>query len=98
LGLWAVGLGIAAIVGSLFMVMQNFQSAADVGAVLGLVTAPIGTMVAAYFGVQAGSAGKEKADENAKNANEAALRAQRELTELAAVMDPAAARTALHIS
>ncbi len=92
LGLLAVVIGVTAILVSLFFVMQNFESAADVGAVLGVVTSSVGTIVAAYFGMQVGSAGKEKADENAANANAAALEAQRQATRLAAFVDPATAR------
>lgn len=72
-GLIAVGLGIVAILIALLIVVSAFDTAADVGAVLGAVAAPIGTLVAAYFGVQVGSAGKEESDEAARRANEETL-------------------------
>ena len=72
-GLIAVGLGLAAIVISLLIVLSKFKTAADVGSVLGIVIAPIGTIVAAYFGVQAGAAGKEAADKSAQAANDKAI-------------------------
>jgi Na+-transporting methylmalonyl-CoA/oxaloacetate decarboxylase gamma subunit len=87
-GLVAVGLGLVAIVASLLIVAIQFDKAADVGAVLGVVVAPIGTIVGAYFGVQAGSAGKETADKNAKEANDKAVA-------LAAAAEPGAAQEAL---
>src|SRR5258706_5586879 len=80
-GIVAVALGIIAIVASLWIVVDNFTKAADVGSVLGIVVAPIGTIVGAYFGVQAGAAGKDKADANAKDANNKAIA-------LAAGLDP----------
>jgi len=72
-GLIAVSIGIAAILAALGIVLTKFSTATDVGAVLGIVTGPIGAIVGAYFGVQVGSAGKEKADENAQNANHLAI-------------------------
>lgn len=72
-GLYALLAGVAAILLALVVILTQFDSAADVGSVLGLVVSPIATMVAAYFGVQAGSAGKAAADENAKKANEIAV-------------------------
>lgn len=87
-GLVAVGLGLVAIVASLLIVAIQFDKAADVGAVLGVVVAPIGTIVGAYFGVQAGSAGKEAADQNAKDANDKAVA-------LAAAAEPTAAQDVL---
>ncbi len=87
-GLVAVGLGLGAILLALLIIVGEFETAADVGAVLGIVVAPVATIVAAYFGVQAGSAGKEASDKNAKAANDKAIA-------LASVADPAAAQEAL---
>ncbi len=87
-GLIAVGLGLLAIVLAFFIVASRFNAAADVGSVLGIVVSPIATIVAAYFGVQAGSAGKETAEQNAKEANDKAIA-------LASVDDSGAAQEAL---
>jgi hypothetical protein len=73
-GLYAVLAGLAAIVFALWLTMREFDEAADVGAVLGVVISPIAAMVAAYFGVQAGSAGKAASDESARQANQFAVR------------------------
>jgi hypothetical protein len=87
-GLIAIGLGLGAIVLALLIVVWQFETAADVGSVLGVVVAPVATIVAAYFGVQAGSAGKEAADKNAKDANEKAIA-------LASAADPTIAQEVL---
>ncbi|HVL06869.1 MAG TPA: hypothetical protein VM388_12850 [Acidimicrobiales bacterium] len=87
-GLVAIGLGLAAILIALLIVTREFDTASDVGAILGVVVAPVATIVAAYFGVQAGSAGKEAADKNANAANEKAIA-------LASAAEPAAAQEAL---
>lgn len=87
-GLVAVGFGVAGILLALLIVVSQFETAADVGAVLGVVVAPLATIVAAYFGVQAGAAGKEASDKNAKSANDKAIA-------LASVADRGAAEEAL---
>jgi hypothetical protein len=46
--------------------LMKFTMAADVSSVFGLITGVVGTLVGAFFGVQVGSQGKEKA-ENARN-------------------------------
>jgi hypothetical protein len=80
-GLIAVGIGLVVILIALGIVTNRFTAAADVGTVLGVVVTPIATIVAAYFGVAAGSSGKAKAEDNAKKATKAAIR-------MAAVTDP----------
>lgn len=87
-GLVAVGLGLVAIVVALLIVAGQFEDAAEVGSVLGIVVSPIATIVAAYFGVQAGAAGKEASDQNAQAANDKAIA-------LASVADSQAAQEAL---
>ncbi|HTW14380.1 MAG TPA: hypothetical protein VMF51_04565 [Nocardioides sp.] len=73
-GLIAVGLGLAVLLIALVIIVREFSDAADVGAIMGVISAPIGTMVAAYFGVAAGSSGKAQAEESAKKANETVVR------------------------
>lgn len=72
-GLWAVLAGLVGIILAFLIAVRKFETAADMGAVLGVVISPMATIVAAYFGVQAGSAGKAAADENAKRANDLAV-------------------------
>jgi len=43
-------------------------TATDVVAVVGLFTSVLGTLVGAFFGVQVGSAGRERAEQRAENA------------------------------
>ncbi|MEV5000996.1 hypothetical protein [Nocardioides sp. LML1-1-1.1] len=65
-GITAVIAGVLAIVVVFGIALWKFEKASDIGLVLGAVVSPIATIVAAYFGVQAGSAGKEAAEENAR--------------------------------
>ena len=51
----------------------------------------IGTMVGAFFGLQLGAQGKEKSDEERRQAQE-------QLTRLAAAVEPSVARSALNLS
>lgn len=60
----------------------NWRSASGVAAVVGSVSGVIGTIVGAFFGVQVGAAGKEKAEDQRD-------RAQEQLRELAFVTSPA---------
>ena len=46
--------------------------ASDITSVVGLFTSILGTLVGAFFGLQIGSAGKEKAEERADNAQKKA--------------------------
>jgi hypothetical protein len=87
-GLIAVGIGVLGIVGSLLIVIDQYETAADAASLLGIVVSPIAAITAAYFGVQAGSAGKEAADKRADKATDAAIG-------LAAESDPAGAREVL---
>jgi len=84
-GLVAVAIGLVVILLALLIVTQTFKAAADVGTIMGVVVSPVATIVAAYFGIAAGSSGKAQADDNARKANKAALT-------LAANSDPTMAR------
>ena len=63
------------------MSILKWNTASDVTAVVGTVTGVIGTIVGAFFGVQMGSAGKEKAENARKDAEDKAFR-------MAAAMPP----------
>jgi hypothetical protein len=83
-----IGLGLAALL-VMFLVLAGWKTASDVAAVVGLFTSVLGTLVGAFFGVQIGSAGKEKE----RRAAEAAERlAQRAL----AALPPEQAQAVLH--
>ena len=58
-GLWAVLGGFAAILIAFGIAVFRFGTAADAVAVSAPVIGAIGTLAAAYFGVQAGSAARE---------------------------------------
>jgi hypothetical protein len=60
---WVVLTGIGAVVLLALFAMTRWTTATDVAAVISSGAAVVGTIVGAYFGVQAGSAGKEKAEE-----------------------------------
>jgi hypothetical protein len=47
---------------------HNFETAADVAAVVGATTGVIGTIVAAFFGIQAASSSADKASNTAQKA------------------------------
>ena len=50
-------------------------TSADIVAIVGLFTSVLGTLVGAFFGVQIGSAGRDKEQQNAQAANRLAQRA-----------------------
>jgi hypothetical protein len=71
-GLWVVFAGLAVILAAFGAALVAFSEAADVSTALAPVTGVVGTIVGAYFGVQAGAAGKEKAEEERAHATELA--------------------------
>jgi cell shape-determining protein MreC len=83
-GLIVVAIGLGVILIALLIVTQRFSTAADVGTIMGVVVSPVGTIVAAYFGIAAGSSGKAQADDKAHKAQVAALK-------MAAASEPAMA-------
>ena len=71
-GLWVVFAGLAVILAAFGAALVAFSEAADVSTALAPVTGVVGTIVGAYFGVQAGAAGKEKAEEQRAQATDLA--------------------------
>jgi phosphate/sulfate permease len=73
-----IGLGLAAGLVVFLVNGGSYKAAAstDIVAIVGLFTSVLGTLVGAFFGLQIGSAGKEKADQNAQQANDNATKAQ----------------------
>jgi hypothetical protein len=80
-GFWIVTLGLVLVVVVFLAAMARWTAASDVAAAVGSVTGVIGTIIGAFFGVQVGSAGKEKAETARAEAERKALR-------LAAAMPP----------
>ncbi len=76
-GKWKYGLvvvlaGLVVILFAFVVALQEYQKAADVSTALAPVTGVVGTLVGAYFGVQVGAAGKDKAEAaRTKSDNEA---------------------------
>lgn len=64
-----IGLLLAAV---LVVVLLAFgiKTSTDIVAIVGLFTSVLGTLVGAFFGLQVGSAGKEKAEERADKAEQ----------------------------
>jgi len=59
----------------IFLVVFGWHQPTDVVAVIGLFTSVLGTLVGAFFGLQVGSAGRDKAQQAAAEANQLAQRA-----------------------
>jgi len=83
-GAWLIGAAFV-LLGVVFgIAVSQFNTAADVTAVIGSVTTVIGTIIGAFFGVQVGSSGKEAAEAGRSHAEK--------VTRIAlAKLDPAAA-------
>ncbi len=80
-GFWIVLLGLVLVAAVFLAAIAKWSAAQDVAAAVGSVTGIIGTMVGAFFGVQVGSAGKEKAETARNEAENKAFR-------LAAALSP----------
>lgn len=66
-----IGLGLAAAL-VLALLIAGWKVSSDIVAVVGLFTSVLGTLVGAFFGLQIGSAGKEKAEDRADTAQKKA--------------------------
>ncbi len=83
-GFWVVLAGLLVILIVYGIAVYTWRAASDFAAAAGSVAGVVGTIVAAFFGVQVGSAGKERAQQQALElagrlpaADFAALRAAR---------------------
>jgi phage tail tape-measure protein len=90
-GLRAVLGGAIAIVAVTALAIFTYSDAAAVGTAIGPAVAAIGALTGAYFGIQAGSAGREEADAARSEAMSQALR-------FAAVADPDRALAVIGLS
>ncbi|MBS1796280.1 MAG: hypothetical protein JSS81_20680 [Acidobacteria bacterium] len=61
------GFGLTALL-VVFLVYKGWQSAQDIVAVIGLFTSVLGTLVGAFFGLQIGAAGRDKDQQERKDA------------------------------
>lgn len=70
-GYWLILISLFLISGLFVLVIQDvtFKSPADIATGLGAVTTLFGTLVGFYFGHQAGSSGKEKAEDARKHSD-----------------------------
>jgi vacuolar-type H+-ATPase subunit I/STV1 len=80
-GFWVVLAGLLVVLLVYAVAVMNWKAASDVAAVVSSASAVVGTIVGAFFGVQVGSAGKEKAEEQRD-------KAQAQAQELAAALPP----------
>jgi hypothetical protein len=72
-GFLVVVIGLAVVTAIGVAAIAKWSAAADVTAVVGSVTGVVGTIVGAFFGVQVGSTGKEKAEAQRNVAEDKAL-------------------------
>jgi hypothetical protein len=94
-GLTAITLCLVAALYVYRNVSSGTDSAGAVATVLAPITGVVGTVVGAYFGIQAGSAGTAAAQAAANEAQATALEAMRDLAAITA-MTPAAAAEQIH--
>jgi protein-S-isoprenylcysteine O-methyltransferase Ste14 len=80
-GFWIVFLGLVVAAAVFFGAIFHWTAAADVATAVGSVTGVIGTVVGAFFGIQAGSEGKEQVEA-------ARVRAETNASRLALVLPP----------
>lgn len=80
-GFWIVILGLVLVAAVFLAAIAKWSAAQDAAAAVGSVTGVIGTIIGAFFGVQVGSAGKEKVEA-------ARSEAEKKVVRLAAAMQP----------
>lgn len=73
-GFWTVLIGLGIVLIVYVMAALTWHSAGEVATVVGSITGVVGTIVGAFFGVHVGSAGKERAEQDRKDAEDKALR------------------------
>ena len=66
-----IGLSLAALL-VVILLVYGFNKASEITSVVGLFTSVLGTLVGAFFGLQIGTAGKEKAEQRADEAQKRA--------------------------
>ena len=87
-GFWVVITGLFLVAAIFITAIRKWSTAADVTAVVGSVTGVVGTIVGAFFGVQVGSTGKEKAEDRALKAENERKTAEDRAIQFASVLHP----------
>jgi hypothetical protein len=82
--------GFAVVLVVFFISLKHWTDVKDVTAAVGAVTGTVGSLAGAFFGVHAGAAGKEKAEQQRDAA-------QNKVERLAALMEPTQAARAMDI-
>lgn len=90
-GFWIIIAGFLVVLAVFLISAHKWPDSKDVTAAVGAVTGTVGSLAGAFFGVRAGSEGKDKADAQRDVA-------QAKVERLAGLMDPATAARALNIS
>ncbi len=72
-GFWIVFTGIVVVLVVFLASLLKWSSSNDVATSVGSVTSVLGTLIGAFFGIQVGSAGKEKEAADRKEAEDKAL-------------------------
>jgi hypothetical protein len=75
-GAAVIGAGLLFVGAILWAALAHFKGSSDIVAVVGSVTGVVGTVVSAFFGIQASQAQGTQAQQTAQNAQQAASRAQ----------------------
>lgn len=87
-GLIAVVIAVIAVVGAFLWASYRYDTASDVSTALAAITGTVGTILGAYLGFQAGSAGRDDAEQARRDAEQRANDAQLQATGFAAIADP----------
>jgi hypothetical protein len=90
-GFWIIIAGFVVVSLAFVLSVYKWSDSKDVTAAVGTVAGTVGTLAGAYFGVHAGAAGKEKAEQERDDA-------QQKVERLAALMEPGTAARALNIT
>jgi phage tail tape-measure protein len=69
-GVLVVIAGLVVIFSSFAVALVEYSQAADVSTAMAPITGVVGAIVGAYFGVNVGAAGKDKADQHRKEADD----------------------------
>jgi hypothetical protein len=83
--------GLAVLLLALGVAVWRWKTAQDVSLVLSALTGTVGTIVGAFFGISAGAAGKEKAEEERAKAEDKKDAALAAVTAYAGKLDPVTA-------
>lgn len=83
--------GLVVLILTLSVAVWRWSTAQDVALILGTITGTVGTIVGAFFGINVGAAGKEKAEDARSTAEDKKDKAVTAAIAYAGQLDPAAA-------